>query len=223
MYSLSAGRFFERFLLRAHGRQAFFLPPQNSMAYRNILTILSALIVGVFCGWLIGSRQEVQINEVVRYVPQSTIHIDSELFPKPTKVENIELPRLQYTDTVREEVCIPADTAGIVADYFKRRAYDLDFSTDTTGIYKVHAVIVCNRLESASATIVPLQREVENTVVKVRKFRPFAEVGVAIGDKVGASLGLGGIIKEKHIISAKYMRIGNNNYYGGEYGYIIGK
>jgi hypothetical protein len=46
---------------------------------------------------------------------------------------------------------------------------------------------------------------------------------VAIGDKVGASLGLGGIIKEKHIVSAKYMRIGNNNYYGGEYGYIFGK
>ena len=193
------------------------------MAYRNILTILSALVVGIFCGWLIGSRQEVQINEVVRYVPQSTIHIDSELFPKPTKVENIKLPRLQYTDTVREEVRIPADTAGIVADYFKRRQYDLDFSTDTTGLYKVQAVIVCNRLESASATIVPLQREVENTVVKVRKFRPFAEVGVAIGDKVGASLGLGGIIKEKHIVSVKAMRIGNNNYYGGEYGYIIGK
>lgn len=185
--------------------------------------ILSALVVGIFCGWLIGGRQEVQIVESVRYVPKHTIHIDSELFPKPTKVENIELPGLQYMDTVREEVRIPADTAGIIADYFKRRIYDLDFSTDTTGIYKLQAVIVCNRLESASATIVPLQREVENTVVKVRKFRPFAEVGVAIGDKVGASLGLGGIIKEKHIVSAKYMRIGNGNYYGAEYGYIFGK
>lgn len=185
--------------------------------------ILSALVVGIFCGWLIGGRQEVQIVESVRYVPQHTIHIESELFPKPTKVENIELPRLQYTDTVREEIRVPADTAGIVADYFKRRQYDLDFSTDTTGVYKVQAIICCNRLESARATIQPLQREVENTVVKVRKFRPFVSGGVAIGDKVGASLGLGGIIKEKHIVSVKAMRIGNNNYYGGEYGYIIGK
>ena len=133
------------------------------------------------------------------------------------------MPRLQYTDTIREEVHIPADTAGIIADYFKRRQYELDFSTDTTGIYKVQAVIVCNRLESASATIVPLQREVENTVVKVRKFRPFVSGGVAIGDKIGASLGLGGVIKEKHIVSIKAMRLGNNNYYGGEYGYIFGK
>ena len=185
--------------------------------------ILSALVVGIFCGWLIGSRQDVQIVESVRYVPQHTIHIDSELFPKPTKVANIELPRLQYTDTIREEVCIPADTAGIIADYFKRREYELDFSTDSTGIYKVQAVVYCNRLESASATITPLQREIVTTIKEVRKFRPLVSGGFAIGDKVGVSLGLGGIIKEKHIVVVKAMRIGNNNYYGGEYGYIFGK
>lgn len=196
------------------------------MAYRNILPPLAVLLLGFGAGWWLGSRKEPTevVREKVRYVERPATKIDTELFPKWQDVGIADkLPRLQYTDTVREEVRIPADTAGIVADYFKRRQYDLDFSTDTTGVYKVQAVIVCNRLESASATIVPLQREVENTVVKVRKFRPFAEVGVAIGDKVGASLGLGGIIKEKHIVSAKYMRLGNGNYYGAEYGYIIGK
>lgn len=191
---------------------------------KQVTYILSALVVGIFCGWLIGARQEVQIVEEVRYVERPATKIDTELFPKWQDVGITDkLPRLQYTDTVREEVRIPADTAGIVADYFKRRQYDLDFSTDTTGVFKVQVVTTCNRLESASATIIPLQREVENTVVKVSKFRPFVSGGVAIGDKVGASLGLGGIIKEKHLISAKYMRIGNKNYYGGEYGYIFGK
>ena len=196
------------------------------MAYRNILPLLAVLLLGFGVGWWLGSLREPTevVREEVRYVERPATKIDTELFPKWQDVGIADkLPRLQYIDTVREEVRIPADTAGIVADYFKRRIYDLDFSTDTTGLYKVQAVIVCNRLESASATIIPLQREVENTVVKVRKFRPFAEVGVAIGDKVGASLGLGGIIKEKHIVSVKAMRIGNNNYYGGEYGYIIGK
>lgn len=196
------------------------------MAYRNILPLLAVLLLGFGAGWWLGSRKEPTevVREKVRYVERPATKIDTELFPKWQDVGIADkLPRLQYTDTVREEVRIPADTAGIVADYFKRKQYDLDFSTDTTGVYKVQAVIVCNRLESASATIAPLQREVENTVVKVRKFRPFAEVGVAIGDKVGASLGLGGIIKEKHIVSAKYMRLGNGNYYGAEYGYIIGK
>ena len=182
---------------------------------KNCAYILSALVVGIFCGWLIGGRQEVQIKESIKYVYRSATKIDTDLFPEPIKVERIDLPKLQYHDTVFVQV--PADTTAIINDYFKRRIYDLDFSTDTTGIYKLQAVICCNRLESASATIVPL------TVVKVRKFRPFVSGGVAIGDKVGASLGLGAIIKDKHIVSIKAMRIGNNNYYGGEYGYIIGK
>ena len=196
------------------------------MAYRNILPLLFTLLLGFGVGWWLGSGEDTTevVREEVRYVERPATKIDTELFPEWQDVRIADkLPRLQYTDTIREEVRIPADTAGIIADYFKRRIYDLNFSTDTTGVYKVQAVIVCNRLESASATIVPLQREVENTVVKVRKFRPFVSGGVAIGDKAGASLGLGCVIKEKHIVSAKYMRIGNGNYYGGEYGYIFGK
>ena len=196
------------------------------MAYRNILPLLAVLLLGFVVGWWLGSLREPTevVREKVRYVERPATKIDTELFPKWQDVGIADkLPRLQYTDTVREEVRIPADTAGIVADYFKRRTYNLDFSTDTTGIYKLQAVICCNRLEHASATIVPLQREVENTIVKVRKFRPLVSGGVAIGDKVGTTLGVGGIIKEKHILSAKYMRIGNGNYYGAEYGYIIGK
>ena len=187
---------------------------------KSWLYILSALVVGIFCGWLIGSRQEVQIKErSVRYVEMPSTKID---FGNPTP-SKVELPSIQYHDTTYIRERIPADTAGIIADYFKRRIYDLDFSTDTTGVYKVQAIVEANRLVSASATIAPLQREVENTIVKVRKFRPLVSGGFAIGDKVGVSLGLGGIFKEKHIVSVKAMRIGNNNYYGGEYGYIFGK
>ena len=183
--------------------------------------ILLALVVGVFCGWLICGRQEVQIRESIKYVYRSATKIDTDLFPEPIKVERIDLPKLQYHDTTFVQV--PADTTAILNDYFKRRTYDLDFSTDTTGIYKLQAIVECNRLKSASATIIPLQREVENTVVKVRKFRPLVNGGVSIGDEMGVSLGLGGIIKEKHIVSAKYTRYGKQNIYGAEYGYIFGE
>lgn len=195
------------------------------MAYRNILPLLAVLLLGFGVGWWLGSRnndQFVEATEKVRYVERPATKIDFE-FPTPQKEWSIDLPQLQYSDTVREVVSIPADTAGIIADYLKRRVYDLDYSTDSTGIFKVQAVVCCNRLESASATIAPLQREVLTTVREVRKFRPFVSCGVAIGNKVGASLGLGGIIKEKHIVSAKYMRIGNGNYYGAEYGFVFGK
>lgn len=190
--------------------------------FTYILSALATLLLGFGVGWWLGcSNHFEEVSEKVRYVERPATKIDTELFPKPTKVERIDLPKLQYHDTTFVQV--PADTTAILNDYFKRRIYDLDFSTDTTGIYKLQAIVECNRLKSASATIVPLQREVENTVVKVRKFRPFVSGGVAIGDKVGVTLGLGGIIKAKHIVSAKYMRLGNSNYYGGEYGYIFGK
>lgn len=193
------------------------------MNIRNIILLLATLLLCFALGWWLGSRQvEEIVREEVRYVerPATTIEYKK---PEPIKVVRIDLPRLQYTDTIREEVRIPADTASIIADYIKQRDYELDFSTDTTGTFKVRAVVSHNRLASASATISPLQREVLTTTREVRKFRPFVSGGLAVGDKVGASLGLGGIIKEKHIVSAKYMRIGNGNYYGAEYGYIFGK
>ena len=190
------------------------------LTYSTIACVVG-IAIGFGLGWWLGQQQEVQIREKIKYVYRPETKIDTDLFPKPIKIEKIDLPKLQYHDTTYIQV--PADTTVIINDYFKRRTYDLDFSTDTTGVYKLQAVIECNQLKSASATIMPLQREVERTVVKVRKFRPFVSGGVAISDKIGVSLGLGGIIKEKHIVSVKAMRIGNNNYYGGEYGYIIGK
>lgn len=193
------------------------------MDYRNILPHLAVLALGIALGWWLGNRTtEEVVREKVRYVTREPIRVDTELFPK-WSAERIVLPTLQYHDTIREEVRIPADTAGIIADYFKQRQYELDFSTDSTGTFKVQAVIHCNRLESASATIAPLQREVLTTTREVRVFQPLAEIGVAIGNDIGLSLGAGGIIKNKHILTAKYMRLGKHNFYGGEYAYIFGK
>lgn len=191
------------------------------MAYRRIIAYIGTLLIGLFVGWWLRcSNHFEEVREKVRYVERPATKIEFE-FPKPTKVEPIDLPKLQYHDTVRVVEQIPADTAGIIADYFKRRTYDLDFSTDTTGVFKVQVVTTCNRLESASATIVPLQREVENTVVKVRKFRPYLGGGLSIGNKVGATLEVGALLKEHHLPRIGYTRIGNDNYIIAKYGYIF--
>lgn len=193
----------------------------------TLIAIALALPIGIGLGWWLGYRSETTevVREKVRYVelPPTTIGYR---MPEPIKVERIDLPRIQYTDTIREEVRvpIPADTTAIVADYLKRRVYDLDFSSDTTGVFKVNAIVEANHLASATATIQPLQREVERTIVKVRKFRPLAEVGAfANYTNIGLSLGVGGIINEKHIVTAKYLRLGKQNVYGAEYAYIFGQ
>lgn len=183
------------------------------------LYIAFGILLGIFVGWLIGSKQEAQIVEAVRYIERPATKIDTELFPKPIKVERIDLPHLYYTDTVRVVEQLPADTAGIVADYLQRRRYELDFSTDTTGVYKVQAVIECNRLKSASATIIPLQREQQ--IAKVRNFRPYIGGGLAIGQKFGATLEVGALLKDKHLPSVGYLRMGESNYIMAKYGYIF--
>lgn len=193
------------------------------MAYRNILPLLAILLLGFGVGWWLGSRNtEEVVREEVRYVERPAIKIDTELFPKWQDVGIAgKLPRLQYTDTIREEVCIPADTAGIVADYIKRRQYELDFSTDSTGIYKVQAVVYCNRLESASATITPLQREIVTTIKEVRNFRPYIGGGVALGAKAGASLEVGALLKDHHLPRVGFQRLGKDNYLTIGYGYAF--
>lgn len=191
------------------------------MSFRNITIILSVFVTGIFCGWLIGSRQEVQIVENVRYVERPSSRIDFDM-PMPTKVERIELPKLQYHDTVKITERIPADTAGIVADYLKRREYELDFSTDSTGIYKVQAVVYCNRLESASATIAPLQREVERvTELQPRKFRPFVGGGAVIGPHIGASFKAGALLKDHHLPTLGFIHMGKESYMTLGYGYLF--
>ena len=191
------------------------------MAYRNILITLSALVLlgAMFAlGWWLGSRKEPieVVREEVRYVELPPI---TKVIEKPIPVRET----IYVRDTVREEVevIIPADTASIVADYQKRREYALDFSSDTTGVFKVEAVVEANHLASATATIQPIQREVQTTTREVRVFRPYIGGGVAIGTKAGASLEVGALLKDHHLPRVGYQRLGKDNYLTIGYGYTF--
>lgn len=70
-----------------------------------------------------------------------------------------------------DTICIPADTAAILADYLRERDYPLDFSTDSTGRFLVTATVGRNRLLSAEATIEPLIREVIDYRTVIRDVR----------------------------------------------------
>lgn len=180
------------------------------------------LLVGIALGWWLGrGKVEEIVREKVRYVERPATTIAYKM-PEPIKVGSFDLPRLQYVDTLRVEVRIPADTASIVADYLKRREYALDFSNDTLGVFKVDAVVEANRLTSAMATIRPLQREVLTTTREVRAFRPYLGAGVGIGTKMSASVEVGALLKERHLVRVGYQRVGNDNYLTLGYGIAFG-
>lgn len=182
---------------------------------------ISALLVCFALGWWLGSRSvEEVVREDVRYVERPITTIKYSM-PEPIKV-GVNLPRLQY-DTIKITERIPTDTAGIIADYFKRREYAQDFSTDSTGTFKVRAVVYCNRLEAISAEVAPLQREVLTTTRNVRVFRPFVGGGVGIGSRMSASVEVGALLKERHLLRVGYQRVGKENYLNLGYGYFFGK
>ena len=187
------------------------------MAYRYIILLLATLLLGFGAGWWLGSRKtEEVVREEVRYIerPATIVYVE-----KPTLVRE----EVIVHDTIykREEVRIPADTASIIADFIKRREYELDFSTDSTGIYKVQAVVYRNRLESASATITPLQREIVTTIKEVRKFRPYIGGGIGIGSQWSASFEVGALLKDHHLPRVGYQRLGSDNYLTIGYGYTF--
>lgn len=189
---------------------------------KSWLYILLALVIGVFCGWLIGRQREVDIKETVRYIegPTTTVYVDK---PVPIKSAPIEIP-IYIHDTLRiqEEVVVRPDTLAIVADYLQRREYKLDFSTDTTGVFKVDAVVEANHLTSATAQIIPIYREVEKIVeVQQNKFRPYIGGAIGVGKQIGASVEIGAQIRNHHLPKLGYQRLGEENYFTIGYGYVF--
>ena len=194
------------------------------MKNRSIYWAIGAFVVGVILGWWLGTLgSEEVVREEVRYVerPATNIRLKN---PIPTKIEPITIPQVYFIerrDAIRDNVTIYADTASIIADYLQRREYNLDFSTDTTGVFKLNAIVEANHLTSAEATIIPLQREVQKTVVKQRNFRPFIGGSVGIGNNIGVSVNVGALIKDHHSPSIGYQRFGKDNFLIVGYGYVF--
>lgn len=185
---------------------------------RTFIYIAISFALGIAFGWWLGTRKEPieVVREEVRFIKgdTTTVYVDRPI---------AKYIYVRDTIIVREEkrIPIPADTAAIIADYQKQREYDLDFSTDTTGTFKVRAFVSHNRLASASATIAPLQREVLTTTREVRAFRPYLGGGIALGAKAGASLEVGALLKDHHMPRVGYQRLGKDNYLTIGYGYTF--
>lgn len=125
---------------------------------------------------------------------------------------SIELPELRLVDTVRvvDSVYVRVDTLALLEDYFKERGYELHFGSDSTGIFDVECVVSLNRLQSYSATVVPVVRSVRAPeVVSSRRsvLTPWAMVGcstdlgvqsLTVGLDVNRfKVGVGGVLVDK--------------------------
>lgn len=144
---------------------------------------LIILVIATISSFLLGRRlsinekESVKEKKVIKYIPSSPVR-DTIYKPTPYLVE---IP--SGTDTVEVVKFQKIDTTKVLKDYFLKRFYNLDFSNDTIGTFKVNAVIERNSLVSADSYIRPLVKTVlkENTITKysVKPFQIFGVLGVS--------------------------------------------
>lgn len=173
------------------------------------LSLLVALLIGFFWGKSsVKTPDPIKVVEV-RYEKGDTIH-DTINQPIPYEVKiPVDVP-----------VFIPTDTAALFAvwqDYYLERKYDLDFSNDSLGTFKVDAVVNQNKIVNATSIIQPnikiiTEKEVVYQEPKVPLLRPFILLGSSLDAKVIKVQG-GMDIKNKYMLGVSGMKVDDSYNY----------
>lgn len=148
------------------------------------ITVLAVFFIAAIClGFFFLGRSSVHIPEPAEvkrdttYVPAPYPVHDTLKVPVPAK----EVP----PDTVYVPVPEPTDTAALFAvwlDYYTTRDYDLDFSSDSLGVFRVAAKVNQNKITEAVSTIQPITKVITNTETyyKERLIQPWVMVGTGV-------------------------------------------
>lgn len=176
----------------------------------KIATIFALiLIISICLGMFILGRRSVHIPEPsevkhdTTYVPAPYPIHDTLKVPVPAK----EVP----PDTVYVPMPEPTDTAALFAvwlDYYTTRDYDLDFSSDTLGVFRVAAKVNQNKITEAVSTIQPITKVITNTEMyyKERPFQPWVMVSTGVTDFKFQSITVGADLSGKWMVGVGGMR-----------------
>lgn len=171
-----------------------------------------AVVIAIFVGYLWG-RSSVELPEPRRIVEVKWVKGDvvRDTIDRPVPYEVI------VPDSI--PVFIPTDTAALFAiwqDYYKERKYNLDFSNDSLGTFRVDATVNQNKLISATSFIQPNIRTVteREVIYKVPTLQPWAMIGTSVDFRTN-KIQFGLDIKNKFIVGASGMRIDDR------YGYTL--
>lgn len=183
---------------------------------KNKITIsvggIVIVAIAIFIGYLLG-RSSVEIPE-----PETIVEIKWE--KGETIRDTIKVPE-PYEVIVKVPDSIPVpihtDTAVLFAvwqDYYSTRKYNLYFSNDTSGVFKVDAIVNQNKLTYASSFIEPNIRTVyeTKTIYKVPTIQFYGIIGSSVDLKTN-KIQFGIDLRQKYMIGVSGIRIGNENGY----------
>ena len=152
---------------------------ENKMTTIFALVLVTSICLGMFF-----------LGQSSVYVPEpGEVQHDTTYVPAPYAVHDtlkIPVPAKETPpDTVYVPVPEPTDTAALFAvwlDYYTTRDYNLDFSSDTLGVFKVAAKVNQNKLTEAVSTIQPMTKVITNTqtVYKTKFIRPWVMAGTSV-------------------------------------------
>jgi len=178
-----------------------------------LLSFIIGLLIFPLCCKDKPVQPEVKIEKTIEYVKGNVVH-DTISKPVPYFVEvpvEIEVP-IYLTSQ---------DTMEIVADYFLKRFYELDFSNDTLGTFKVDATVHKNELQTAISSIQPIVKKETTTITKT-EFLPLSQRPLYFYTVIGSSIDFktnkvsaGMEIKQKWLVGVSAMRFDEN------FGYTI--
>jgi hypothetical protein len=182
--------------------------------YTFVLIVL--LLSTFFLGFMLGkSKQDKNAKtKVVTKWTKGDVIKDTIYLPKPYAVAGEN-----KNDTLYVPVPSSTDTTKLFAvwkDYYLQRKYNLDFSNDTIGTFKVDATVGQNKLISATSIIQPNIRTVytENTIYKVPTLQFYGMIGSSLDLKTN-KIQFGIDVKQKFMFGVSGIRLNNN------YGYTI--
>lgn len=174
----------------------------------KVKTAIILSIVALILGFLLGRCSDVNENiakteEVVKYVSSPYLVYDTIYKPKPYEVVSHKRDTVYLTQDV--------DTAKILEDYFLTRRYELDFSSDSLGVFKVNTEVSENSIISATSYIQPKYKTIvqENTIYKVPPLQFYAMVGSSLDFKTN-KVSLGVDLKQKYLLGVSGVRFNEN-------------
>ena len=176
----------------------------------SIIASLAAFIIGVLIGKGYTDTVEVE-KEVVKWKTKQLPPIHDTI-PMP-------VPYLVFdTDTVVKiiEHQAEVDTLKILADYYRVRKYDLDFSNDSIGVFKVNIDVTKNMLANASSEIRPIRTTIERikTINNVQTLQFYGMFGSSLDFKTN-KIQVGLDFRHKYLWGVSGIRLDD------KYGYTI--
>lgn len=141
-------------------------------------TIVVLIIIIFLLSFLLFNRDESTVNRIVEIKWQKgDIIRDTIECPVPVEVKTY--------DSMLVPTFISTDTAALFAiwqEYYLERQYNLDFSNDSVGTFKVDAVVNQNKLISATSFIQPKVRTIRERefIYKTKKVVPWVMVGTSV-------------------------------------------